>query len=101
MSKINIQDQLLYQARKERCPVKIFLLKGLQLNGKIAAYDMYSVLLESQGRLQLIFKHAISTIDFPERIRLNFDASGGKQKTFPRENEAPDKVTNPTDATGE
>ena len=75
MSKINIQDQLLYQARKERCPVKIFLLKGLQLNGKIAAYDMYSVLLESQGRLQLIFKHAISTIDFPERIRLNFDGS--------------------------
>ena len=76
MSKINIQDQLLYQARKERCPVKIFLLKGLQLNGKIAAYDMYSVLLESQGRLQLIFKHAISTIDFPERIRLNFDGGG-------------------------
>jgi len=53
------------------------VFKGLQLNGKIAAYDMYSVLLESQGRLQLIFKHAISTIDFPERIRLNFDGGSG------------------------
>ena len=101
MSKINIQDQLLYQVRKERCPVKIFLLKGLQLNGKIAAYDMYSVLLESQGRLQLIFKHAISTIDFPEKIRLNFDNAsssgpsrkggggqqGGRRDSNPSEND--------------
>jgi host factor-I protein len=79
MSKINIQDQLLYQARKERVPVKIFLVKGLQLNGRIAAYDMYSVLLESQGRLQLIFKHAISTIDFPEKIKLTYES--GRSKT--------------------
>ena len=91
MSKINIQDQLLYQARKESCPVKIFLLKGLQLNGKIAAYDMYSVLLESQGRLQLIFKHAISTIDFPERIRLNFDGGSGGKKPAPRREQYADK----------
>ncbi len=82
MSRVNIQDQLLYQARKDRTPIKIFLMKGLQLQGRIAAYDMYSVLLESQGRLQLIFKHAISTIEFPDRIRFSYDgnapsASGG------------------------
>ena len=71
MSKINIQDQLLYQARRERIPIKIFLLRGLQLIGRISAYDMYSVLLESQGRLQLIFKHAISTIEFPEKIKIS------------------------------
>jgi len=70
MSKINIQDQLLYQARRERTPIKIFLLRGLQLVGRISAYDMYSVLLESQGRLQLIFKHAISTIEFPEKLKV-------------------------------
>lgn len=75
MSRVNIQDQLLYQARKDRTPIKIFLMKGLQLQGRITAYDMYSVLLESQGRLQLIFKHAISTIEFPERIRFSYDAS--------------------------
>ena len=75
MGKVNIQDQLLYQARRERLPVKIFLIKGLQLQGKIAAYDMYSVLLESQGRLQLIFKHAISTIDFPEKMKISFDTA--------------------------
>lgn len=73
MAKVNIQDQLLYQARRERIPLRIFLIKGLQLQGKIAAYDMYSVVLESQGRLQLIFKHAISTIDFPEKMKLNLD----------------------------
>lgn len=78
MNKINIQDQLLYQARKENCQVKIFLLKGLQLTGKIVAYDMYSILLESSNRLQLIFKHAISTIDLPESIRFNTD---GPKKT--------------------
>lgn len=73
MSKINVQDQLLHQARKERLPVKIFLMKGLQLQGRITGYDMYSVLLEGQGRVQLIFKHAISTIEFPEKLRINFD----------------------------
>ncbi len=72
MSKINVQDQLLHQARKERLPVKIYLLKGLQLQGRIVGYDMYSVLFEGQGRTQLIFKHAISTIDFPEKMKLNF-----------------------------
>jgi host factor-I protein len=75
VSRVNIQDQLLYQARKDRTPIKIFLMKGLQLQGRITAYDMYSVLLESQGRLQLIFKHAISTIEFPERIRFSYDAN--------------------------
>jgi host factor-I protein len=74
VNKINIQDQLLYQARKDNCTVKIFLLKGLQLTGKIVAYDMYSILLESNNRLQLIFKHAISTIDLPESIRFNVDS---------------------------
>src|SRR3981081_2153373 len=75
MSKINIQDQLLYQARRERIPIKIFLLRGLQLIGRISAYDMCRVLLESQGRLQLIFKHAISTIEFPEKIKISAQES--------------------------
>jgi len=75
LSKINIQDQLLYLARKENAPVKIFLLKGLQLSGKIVAYDMYSILLESNNRLQLIFKHAISTIDLPENVRTAFETA--------------------------
>jgi|GEM_PF-247017 len=83
MSKINIQDQLLYQARRERIPIKIFLLRGLQLIGRISAYDMYSVLLESQGRLQLIFKHAISTIEFPEKIKISAQDTSDHSHTRP------------------
>lgn len=99
MSKVNIQDQLLYQARKERCPVKIYLISGLRLMGTIAAYDMYSVLLESQDRLQLIFKHAISTIEFPEQIRLGHEpsAKGGGGKARPTEPAAPADGTGPAD----
>lgn len=80
MSRINIQDQLLHHARKERLPVKIFLMKGLQLQGRITGFDMYSVLFEGQGRVQLIFKHAISTIEFPEKVKLNFDPAGDAGK---------------------
>jgi host factor-I protein len=96
VSKVNIQDQLLYQARKEHCPVKIYLISGLRLMGTIAAYDMYSVLLESQDRLQLIFKHAISTLEFPEQIRLGHESSakGGATRVRPGE-PAPDGPPQP------
>ncbi|MBI2943279.1 MAG: RNA chaperone Hfq [Candidatus Wallbacteria bacterium] len=106
MSRVNIQDQLLYQARKDRTPIKIFLMKGLQLQGRITAYDMYSVLLESQGRLQLIFKHAISTIEFPERIRFSYDSSAPSAAgTGPGEEQAtssaPVEEAAPTNGDGE
>lgn len=91
MSKINIQDQLLYQARRERIPIKIFLLRGLQLIGRISAYDMYSVLLESQGRLQLIFKHAISTIEFPEKIKISAQEGGDSHRSADRAGDRGDR----------
>lgn len=95
MSKINIQDQLLYQARRERIPIKIFLLRGLQLIGRISAYDMYSVLLESQGRLQLIFKHAISTIEFPEKIKISAQEGEHGHHGRPGEYRSPDRGERP------
>lgn len=69
-TKVNIQDQLLYQARKEKLALKIYLVRGLQLQGKVISYDQYSLLIYGMGRYQLIFKHAISTIDFPEGMNL-------------------------------
>jgi host factor-I protein len=63
--KINIQDQLLFQAKKKQQPIKIYLLRGLMLQGKVLNYDNYTVLIDGMGKHQLIFKHAISTIDFP------------------------------------
>lgn len=58
---VNIQDQYLNQLRKERIPVTVFLTNGFQLRGVIKAFDNFTVLLDSEGKQQLIFKHAIST----------------------------------------
>ena len=80
-ARVNIQDQLLYQARKEKLSLKIYLMRGLQLQGKVISYDQYSILIQGMGRYQLIFKHAISTIDFPDGMTLksgNSDGSGGQ-----------------------
>ncbi len=58
----NIQDSFLNTARKERLSVKIYLLIGVKLTGRIRSFDKYSVVLEANGQEQLIFKHAISTV---------------------------------------
>ncbi|MED4916357.1 RNA chaperone Hfq [Geobacillus thermodenitrificans] len=63
---INIQDQFLNQLRKEGIQVTVFLLNGFQLRGYIKGFDNFTVLLEVQGKQQLIYKHAISTFA-PER----------------------------------
>ncbi len=58
---INIQDQFLNQLRKDGTQVTVFLLNGYQLKGYIKGFDNFTVLLEVQGKQQLIIKHAIST----------------------------------------
>jgi host factor-I protein len=63
MSKaINLQDVFLNHARKERIVVTIFLTNGFQFKGVIKGFDGYTVILDSDGKQQLVFKHAISTI---------------------------------------
>lgn len=59
---INLQDTFLNQARKADMPVTIFLMNGYQLRGTVKGYDNFTVVLSSQGKQQLIYKHAISTI---------------------------------------
>ncbi|WP_044894153.1 RNA chaperone Hfq [Bacillus alveayuensis] len=58
---INIQDQFLNQCRKDGTQVTVFLLNGYQLRGCIKGFDNFTVLLEVDGKQQLIYKHAIST----------------------------------------
>ncbi|MEH7261272.1 RNA chaperone Hfq, partial [Priestia megaterium] len=57
---VNIQDQFLNQLRKENIYVTVFLLNGFQLRGLIKGFDNFTVLIESEGKQQLIYKHAIS-----------------------------------------
>ncbi|MGN0968697.1 MAG: RNA chaperone Hfq [Oscillospiraceae bacterium] len=61
-----IQDLFLSRARRNKANVTMFLMNGYQLRGTIAAFDQFVVVLMSDNKQQVIYKHAISTIT-PER----------------------------------
>lgn len=58
----NLQDLFLNQARRDRQIVTLFLMNGFQMRGVIRGFDSFTVVLESDGKQQLIYKHAISTM---------------------------------------
>lgn len=59
---VNLQDAVLKEVRKERIPVTLFLMNGFQLRGTVTGYDSFVVMLLSEGKQQMIYKHAISTL---------------------------------------
>jgi len=59
---INLQDAILKECRREKVPVTLFLMNGFQLRGIITGYDSFVVVLVSDGKQQMIYKHAISTL---------------------------------------
>jgi|GEM_PF-7466 len=61
-TKANLQDLFLLRARRDKLPVTMFLMNGFQMRGTIAGFDAFVVVLDSDGRQQIIYKHAISTI---------------------------------------
>jgi host factor-I protein len=61
-SQSNLQDTFLNSVRKSKNPVTLFLVNGVKLQGVITWFDNFSVLLRREGTLQLVYKHAISTI---------------------------------------
>ena len=58
----NLQDIFLNRARRERLSLTVFLMNGFQMRGIVQGFDNFTVILESEGRQQLIYKHAISTM---------------------------------------
>ena len=63
MKKIaNLQDLFLLSARRARMPVTVFLVNGFQMRGIVTGFDSFVVILESDGKQQMLYKHAISTI---------------------------------------
>lgn len=58
----NLQDIFLNQARRDKLPVTVFLMNGFQLRGVVRGFDNFTVVLNSDGKQQLIYKHAISTL---------------------------------------
>ena len=71
----NYQDQFLALARREKCLVTVFLMNGFQMKGCVRGFDSFVVMLESEGKQQMIFKHAISTIVPPKPL----DLRGGEE----------------------
>ncbi|WP_442604026.1 RNA chaperone Hfq [Paenibacillus sp. KN14-4R] len=63
---INIQDTFLNQLRKESIPVTVYLTNGFQIRGIIRAFDNFTIIIDSEGRQQMVYKHAISTFT-PQR----------------------------------
>lgn len=59
---INLQDVFLNQARKDRIPVIIYITNGFQFKGIVKGFDNYTVILDVDGKQNLIYKHAISTV---------------------------------------
>ena len=59
---INLQDAILREVRKDRVPVTLFLMNGFQLRGIVTGFDSFVVVLVTDGKQQMIYKHAISTL---------------------------------------
>ena len=61
-TKSNLQEIFLTRARKQAVSVTVFLVNGFQLRGTVTGFDNFTVVLDSDGKQQVIYKHAISTI---------------------------------------
>ncbi|ARK30915.1 RNA chaperone Hfq [Halalkalibacter krulwichiae] len=72
---INIQDQFLNQLRKDNISVTVFLTNGFQIRGLIKGFDNFTVILETEGKQQLVYKHAISTFAPQRNVQLKSDDS--------------------------
>ena len=74
-NKANLQDIFLLQAKRDKLPVTMFLMNGFQMRGVITGFDALVVVLDSEGRQQVIYKHAISTIAPVRPVDLSGEAA--------------------------
>jgi host factor-I protein len=66
----NVQDVFLNHIRKNKVPVTIFLINGVKLQGVVSSFDNFSLLLRRDGHVQLVYKHAVSTVMPATVVRL-------------------------------
>ena len=82
-TKANLQDLFLLRARRDKLPVTMFLMNGFQMRGIITGFDAFVVVLDSDGRQQIIYKHAISTIAPVRPVDLGGGTGAGEMRTAP------------------
>ena len=73
----NIQDVFLNFARREKLPVKIRLMDGTDVEGRVKNFDRFAVIVEHSGADHMIFKHAIASIRSPRAISNYFSSHEG------------------------
>lgn len=71
----NLQDVFLNRARRDKVPVTLFLMNGYQLRGVVTGFDAFTVVLLTENRQQIIYKHAISTIAPARPVPLEEEAA--------------------------
>ena len=67
----NLQDLILNEVRREHTPVTLFLMNGFQLKGIVTGFDSFTVVLSSEGRQQMIYKHASTTLVPLQPVRID------------------------------
>lgn len=66
----NLQDMFLNQVRMDKTPITVFLMNGFQLKGVVRGFDSFVVIVDSDGKQQMIYKHAISTLVPPRPVAM-------------------------------
>lgn len=77
----NVQDVFLNKIRKDKTTVTVFLVNGVKLQGIVTWFDNFSMLLRRDGHVQLIYKHAISTIMPNGPVNLHEQEEGGEDES--------------------
>lgn len=72
---LNLQDAFLNQLRRDNVPLTVFLVNGVQIKGYVRAFDNFTVMIESDNRNMLIYKHALSTLAPSLPVNINLQDS--------------------------
>ncbi|GAK01976.1 RNA-binding protein Hfq [Geomicrobium sp. JCM 19037] len=78
MKNVNIQDQFLNTLRKENIAITVFLTNGFQIRGYLKAFDNFTIIIDTDGKQQLVYKHAISTFAPQRNVQLQLDPNQGE-----------------------
>ncbi len=76
----DLQDFFLNHVRKNKVPITVFLVNGIKLQGIVSWFDNFCVLIKKDGHMQMLYKHAISTISPNKAIDLFQDSEEDAQK---------------------
>ena len=74
-SGVNLQDIFLNQIRKDATMVTIHLCNGFQIKGLVKGFDNFVILIDTEGKQMMVYKHAVSTITPQKTINFNIQAS--------------------------